>query len=979
MKKTAISVVLLAAVFSPQIIVANHYRTATESFETNNVPLPKIFEKLSKTTGKKFFYSFSDIRNIYVNEKNIDFSSLHLSLSYLKTNYPIDYIIQNNTVTIRKSKSKRRNLNQIFTFNSIQDTVKSKEHAIEGVVITGQGSAISKKRISTKVTTIDGEDLEKLPSQRIDNLLATQLPNAQINLTGGQAGSTSLVRARGINSAFLNSTPIIYLDGVRLDNLNTRSALGGSAQGSSMSAIADIPMDNIEKIEYINGGAATTLYGSDAANGVIQIFTKKGGRRGTSYSFSTETGIETPTNDFLHFKRTKDLLFKNGFYQKYRLNINGKTEKDFGYNFSGSFLNSSGVQIHNQNENQKIDFSTGFQAKLADKLKYESSFMYVRNQYKRSRNGNQGGYTGLWFAESGSSKITGPGFNNRLDEMSEEEFQVMKAFVDNAERLQDNQITVNRFTTSQIFKYDPLKNLNFRFTGGLDYRIQDQNTVTTNEYLTATRGTPILDQGSISNVQRNYLGITLELTGQHKLDLNNFSFITSFGGQLFRNEDRQILFSGTNIRDGAQTITDAAVRTSDEFLMQVLNYGAYVQENIGFKDKLFLDLGIRGDRNPAFGKNIGTQFYPKAGVSYVISSEPWFENKIVSSLRLRGSYGIAGNLPPAYANERTIRFGGFGGQQAAFFGQPGNDDLRPEKTETAEGGFDISFLKNRISLSAGYYRSLTRDALFYIRSAPSTGFNVSQLHNIGKIENKGFEFSLNVTPIETEDVTLSVNASLNTLDNVVLDSGGSPAFNINGFSERTLQTVVQEGQSIGFIRGNYGIFDENGVLSESLPQQNLGNTVPTLFGNLGLNFRYKKFSLFANASYQAGAYAANWDAQFRYNYGASEDYIPAGEIEANGRVNWLQFTNMFVEKTDFLKVRNIGMSYDFVPKSASFFKSLNIGFAASNPFNFTSSSFDPEATLSGASQGQGGASTGGISYATYSAPRQFILSLKFNF
>lgn len=979
MKKTAISVVLVAAAFFAETYAATHNDTTTEQNANATVPLPKVFDRLSKTTGKQFFYSLSDVGNIYVDERKIDFNSLTLALSYLKSQYAIDYFIKNNTVTIRKGKSKARGKNEIFTMKMVQDTIKPREQSIEGVVITGQGSAISKKRISTKVTTISGEDLEKLPSQRIDNLLATQLPNAQINLTGGQAGSTSLIRARGVNSAFLNSTPIIYLDGVRLDNLNTRAALGGSAQGSSMSAIADIPMDNIEKIEYINGGAATTLYGSDAANGVIQIFTKKGGKKGTSYSLSTETGIETPTNDFLHFKRTKDLLFENGFYQKYRLNINGKSEKDFGYNFSGSFFNSSGVQIHNQNENQKVDFSTGFQAKLAEKLKYESSFMYVRNQYKRSRNGNQGGYTGLWFTESGSSKITGPGFNNRLDEMSEEEFQAMNAFVDNAERLQDNQITVNRFTTSQIFKYDPLKNLNFRFTGGLDYRIQDQNTVTTNEYLTATRGTAITDQGSISNLQRNYLGITLELTGQHKLDLNNFSFISSFGVQLFRNEDRQILFSGTNIRDGAQTITDAAVRTSDEFLTQVLNYGAYIQENIGFKDKLFLDLGIRGDRNPAFGKNIGTQFYPKAGISYVMSSEPWFENKIVNSLRLRGSFGIAGNLPPAYANEKTIKFGGFGGQQAAYFGQPGNDDLRPEKTESTEGGFDIAFLNNKINFSAGYYRSLTRDALFYIRSAPSSGYSVSQLHNIGKIENKGFEFSLNVIPIETKDITLSFNASLNTLNNKVLDSGGAPAFNINGFSERTLQTVVQEGQSIGFIRGNYGVFDENGVLSESLPQQNLGNTVPTIFGNLGLNFIYKKFNFFTNASYQAGAYAANWDAQFRYNYGASEDYVPAGEIAANGRVNWLQFTNLFVEKTDFLKVRNIGMGYDFIPKNTTLFKSLNIGLSAANPLNFTSSSFDPEATLSGASQGQGGASTGGISYATYSAPRQFILSLKFNF
>lgn len=851
--------------------------------------------------------------------------------------------------------------------------------SLNEVVVTGQGADVRKKRLSTRVTTINAEELEKIPSQRIDQQLSAKLPNAQINLTGGQAGATSIIRARGVNSAFVNSTPIIYLDGVRLDNLNTRSALGGSSQGSSMSALADIPMDNIEKIEYINGGAATTLYGSDAANGVIQIFTKKGGRPGTNLTLQAESGFETPTTDFLYFNRTKDLLFRTGAYQKYRLNVNGESESGFGYNFSGSFLNSSGVQIHDQNENQKADFSTGFRARLADNIDYESSFIYVYNRYKRNRNGNQGGYTGLWFAEDGASSITGPGFNNRLDELSGEEFAAIREFVDNAEKLQDNHIVVNRFTTSQIFKYRPVDNLLLKFTGGIDFRMQDQNTVQTNAYLSATRGQEITDQGSIQNVQRNYLGVTLELTAQHTYEIGDFSLISTVGGQFFRTRDRQILYSGSNIRDGAQTISDAAIKDSDEYLNEVLNYGVYLQENIGYADKLFLDLGIRGDRNPAFGDNIGTQFYPKAGLSYMISSEPWFKPGVLNSLRFRTSYGIAGNLPPAYANEKTISFDGFKGAQAAFFGQPGNDNLKPEKTTTIEAGIDIGFWNNRINVSAGYYRALTRDALFYVPPAPSGGYRVSQLYNIGEIENYGLEISTVIVPVQTQDITLSINASLNTLHNEVVDAGGAPAFNINGFSSRTLQTVVQEGYPVGFIRGNYGVFDDNGVLEQTTPQSYLGSTIPEVFGNLGLNFSYKNLSLFSNASYQTGAYAANWDAQFRYYYGASEQFVPEGEIEVNGRRNWLNITNRFVEKTDFLKIRTIGMSYYLTPREKAFYKSLTFGITALNPLNFASSTFDPEATISGAAQGQGGASTGGISYATYSAPRQFLASVKINF
>ncbi|RNL87875.1 TonB-dependent receptor [Sinomicrobium pectinilyticum] len=851
--------------------------------------------------------------------------------------------------------------------------------SLNEVVVTGQGADVRKKRLSTRVTTIGSDELEQLPAQRIDQQLSAKLPNAQINLTGGQAGATSIIRARGVNSAFLNSTPIIYLDGVRLDNLNTQSALGGTSQGASMSAIADIPMDNIEKIEYINGGAATTLYGSDAANGVIQIFTKKGGRPGTNLTVGTEVGFETPTTDFLYFDRTKDLLFRTGAYQKYQLTINGESESGFGYNFSGSFRNSSGVQIHDQNENQKADFSTGFRARLADNVDYESSFIYVYNKYKRNRNGNQGGYTGLWFAEDGASSITGPGFNNRLDELSDEEFREIKEFVDTAEKLQDNNIVVNRFTTSQIFKYRPMNNLLIRFTGGLDFRMQEQNTVQTNAYLTATRGQEITDQGSIQNIQRNYLGITLELTAQHTYETGDFSFISTLGSQFFRTRDRQIMYSGTNIRDGAQTISDAAIKDSDEFLSEVLNYGVYFQENIGYDDKLFLDIGIRGDRNPAFGDNIGTQFYPKAGLSYVLSSEPWFTSELFTSLRLRASYGIAGNLPPAYANEKTISFDGFLGDQAAYFGKPGNDNLKPEKTTTAEAGVDIALWNNRLSLSAGYYRALTKDALFYVPPAPSGGYTVSQLYNIGEIENYGFEFSANVVPVQTEDISLSFNVSVNTLHNEVIDAGGAPAFNINGFSSRTLQTVVQEGYPVGFIRGNYGVFDENGVLEETTPQSYLGSTIPTLFGNLGLRFSYKNLSLFSNASYQTGGYAANWDAQFRYYYGASEQFVPQGEIDANGRSNWLNITNRFVEKTDFLKVRTIGISYYMKPENKQLYKSVVFGITALNPFNFAASTFDPEATISGAAQGQGGASTGGISYATYSAPRQFLGSVKINF
>src|SRR5690606_31092237 len=279
---------------------------------------------------------------------------------------------------------------------------------LDEVVVTGQGLDINKRRLSTNIATVSGKELEKVPAARFDQLLQSKLPNAQIRLTGGQSGATSIIRARGVVSAFKNSTPVIYVDGVRMDNLNTASTIGGgSVQGSGVSSLADIPIDNIERVEYVNGGAATTLYGSDAANGVIQIFTKKGGADRTTVIAEATTGAERATTDFLHFDRTKELLFEPGSFQRYNVAVNGNSGK-VGYSVTGAYLNSSGVQVFKQNQNKRIDLRSGFKAELHEKVTYESSFTFVNNSYKRNRNGNQGGYTGLWFTESGASGATGP-------------------------------------------------------------------------------------------------------------------------------------------------------------------------------------------------------------------------------------------------------------------------------------------------------------------------------------------------------------------------------------------------------------------------------------------------------------------------------------------------------------------------------------------------------------------------------------------
>lgn len=854
---------------------------------------------------------------------------------------------------------------------------------LDEVVVTGQGLSVSKRRLSTNVTTISAEQVKDLPLNRVDQLIQSQVPNAQFKLAGGQAGGGSIIQTRGFNSAFANSTPIIYIDGVRVDNLNTAATLGMSlsgstAQGTATSSIADIPVENIEKIEFINGGAATTLYGSDAANGVLQIFTKKTGSGKANIGFQADLGLERGTADYFYFDRTKDLLFRDGFYQKYAVSADGGNS-DFGFSAAASYASNTGYLIHGNNENDKFDFRTGFHAKVSKKLTYESSITYGRQTLTRNRNGNSGGYSALWFLENGASRVIGGGFENKLDDASDAEFARIRSFVDSAELLQNNTSLVNRFQTSQVLKFQALRNLLFKATAGVDYRAQTEQSIVTNAFNRHIRSTTT---GSISKFDRNYWGITMELTGQHDAKLGDFSLLTTAGTQVFRNIDRQVAYSGQDLLDGGLTVGLGATRVANEFYAEVINSGIFLQENVGYKNRYFLDLGVRGDQNSAFGSTIGMQWYPKIGVSYILSSEPFFEGwdqQFLSTVKFRANYGVAGNFPPPFVNETTLTPGGFDGRQAIGFGQAGNAGIRPEKSYSKEIGFDFGLMRNRLLLTATYFNNQTRDALFIVPPASSTGQD-AYYRNIGIIENKGFEFAVVASVIETKNVDVKVRASANTVDNEVVSSGGAASFNLSGMSTRTIQTVVKEGFPVGYISGNLGTFNPDGTLASYEPQQFLGSTISTLTGSLGLNIRYKNVSFFANADYQQGGYYANWNKQFRINYAASTEGVPAAEIEKNGTLNWLNYSQLFVDKSDFLKVRAMGVNY--VVDRAVFgnrFKQFSVGISAINPLNFTASEGDPEAVLPGGAQGQGTATTGGVSYAQFSAPRQFIATIKVNF
>ncbi len=889
----------------------------------------------------------------------------------------------------------------IQTLDTPTDSSFTWNKDLDEVVVTGQGVAVSKRRLSSNITKLSSADLGSLPTGRIDQMLQNALPNVQITLTNGQPGTTSMIKSRGLSSAFTNSTPVIYVDGVRVDNLNTGSSLFNvmnnaygniNGQTAATSAIGDIPMENIDHIEYVPGGAATTLYGSDAANGVIQIFTKNHGNGSFHASVISQIGWDVANSQFYHFNRTKELLHQTGFQQKYGISFSGGTER-MGYSFGASMSHNTGTIIHNGNEQKKYDIRFGTSIKMNSKLKYTNSFGYVADEFQRNRNGNQGYYTGLWFTEGSAAAnftyLTENGeqrnFPADIDKATPYEYAMMKSFVSQAEDMQDHKEQVKRFQTSQQLLFTPLANLTFHATLGLDYRYNTDKLVETNRYLIHTQMKPAgtADAGSVSNYDRNYYGITGELNGQWKFFKDELiSNILTGGFQYFSSHDHQSFYKGLNVRDGARIMTGAGSIYADEWLSSLHNYGTYLQDNFGLLNRYYLDLGLRMDYNTAFGDQVGWQAYPKIGMSYIVSEEPWMQklvnNKWVNSLKLMANYGVAGSYPPAFEYMRTVETSSYLDKQANTFGKIGNPNLGPEKKRSYEFGFQGDFFHNVLSLGFTYYYAITKDALFNVPTLPSSGQSSSYLANIGRIRNRGIEMYVGLNIINTREWGLSCRTSINTNDNKVLSTGGLVPFAIGGFSSRTIITVVEEGKSVGFLRGTATILNADNTVKETLYNQDLGRTIPTVYGNFSLNARWRRLTFNLTGDYQTGAYIHSFDRQFRFAKGIKDDAVSDAALSGTTQAqSWLNFTNFFVEKADFVKIRNIGIDYVFqFPKYI--IRELNLAFNVYNPFSWTSSSVDPEAVLSGA-RTQGAIATGGLNYSSYSLPRQYVFTAKVSF
>ncbi|MHB1224167.1 MAG: TonB-dependent receptor domain-containing protein [Gemmatimonadaceae bacterium] len=838
--------------------------------------------------------------------------------------------------------------------------------SLDALVVTGQPGATRRREIGTSIATIDvSETVQEAPISTMAQLL--QGRDAGITSLGasGTAGGGGTIVLRGMTSMTRDNAPLIYVDGIRLDTGNSTLVTTG---GQSTSRMNDINPADIARVEVIKGAAATALYGTEASNGVIQIFTKKGEPGQTDYRVGVKVGGTRIPDAFPYMHPDHDLypsandLLSTGLYQEYTGSVRGGLEK-VGYYLGGGYTGDEGSFINNsfRRANGRLNLTL----KPTDNLTADvsSNFTWSKAQLPMNDNYIYGILTTLLL---GNPVVKG----SEADPYGGAFISV--PYVTTVESTEETY----RFTGGFTVQHTIGDRFNQRATIGLE-NVQGQGI-----QLWPYAPNDVRPQGSRAVNRRDNLQLNMDYSASLDLNLLGIPASTSIGGQLFSTNVHRVSASGQKFAVPGVTLVGATSEQINvgESEIKYTTAGAFIQEQLSFGDRLFLVGGVRVDGSSAFGESFGLQVFPKASVSYVISDESWFSMPGVTSLRLRAGYGRAGQQPGAFDATRTYStFTANGGQPAIHTSNLGNPDLAPEVSTEYEGGFEAGLFGDRMQLSATAYHQQTTDALLNRTYAPSLGFLSTQLTNLGSMRNIGVELSLNGTVYQGDKLTVEANAAYAYNDNKVLDMGNTPFIEIDRFGTR-----VTEGYPVG---GKWEYVtvgrDANGYPIRSDEPVYLGVSMPPHTGAFGTDITYGSFKVFANGQWAGGLVVNNMLKAYMPRGKTGERYFAAVIANNDDPVNpqsdavkILQAESRifgdFIERADWLKLREVGLVYTLPAGVSSLVggQSARLSLSARNILTITGySGTDPEIS----STFDEGSLSIGADYFTVPQARQFLI------
>ncbi len=693
---------------------------------------------------------------------------------------------------------------------------------LSGVVTTATGEQ-RKVEVGNDITTVHVDSIVRtMPVQNLSDLLATRVPGLYAAPTSGNPGAPTRIRIRGLSSATQSNDPIIVVDGIRVasdqisgsSNMAIRSGsgvtagTGGNLNAYSVSSPLDmIDVNSIETVEVLKGPSAVALYGSDAANGVIVVTTKRGQAGPPRVAMSVQLGTETipgkwPVNYYMwgHLETnplgsanctlmlqaqgvcTPDSLttyqilndprrtvLGRGATQTYRGEVSG-SNRGMTYSLSGSINGTIGViklpdidrallvqagervpsWLRRPESDMKKSAALNIRMDVGrySAVSFRSQLMHSATDASPLRNA-------LGWARSApppvdtlsSGLLAGiPGYRTRVRS------QALKS---------TNSLDVLSTFGSRLVT---------QLTGGAD--VTDRTDLAN---LGAGECFVTVSTCKNDGVYNTGLGsattTTVNARATSPVQLRNLvSLRSTIGVNYNRTNSRNLILQAEGLPAGATSSAGAARFEQSQAHSDRITAGMYIETVVGIANRWYFPLAVRKDAGSALGSQIMPKF-PKLGVSYVLSDDRWFQaipgTAAISMLRMRAAYGQAGVQPGVSNKDRNYLESSvsFGGTATSYLNiqNLGNTQLRPERSKEYEGGFDLDVLNDRISTSVTLYRKNTVDLLTDMRTPPSIAGKGSQQVNVGDVINTGVEISLNIVPVEHRVIRLanSIQFSLN--------------------------------------------------------------------------------------------------------------------------------------------------------------------------------------------------------------------------
>lgn len=898
---------------------------------------------------------------------------------------------------------------------SISDNMKVKlesdSKALADVVVIGYGTA-RKSDLTGSVATVKSKDFNKGLVSSPEQLINGKVSGVQIMSNSGSASAGSTIRVRGGASLNASNDPLIVLDGVPLEQ--------GGISGNSSNFLSMINPSDIESMTVLKDASSTAIYGSRASNGVIIITTKKGQQGAVKVNFNTTNSLQTRAqmvdmlsrDEFVNVinqygtDNQKSLLgtantdwndevYRTAFGTDNNLSVSGSIDKWLPFRVSVGYYNQSGL-VRKDNVERWTGNVVLTPSFFQDHLKLTINAKGTLN----NNSFNNGG--AVWAAAtfnptipvySGNDKYGG--YNEALDA----DGYPVNAGVRNPRGLvdlYDSKSKVSRFIGSMDVDYKVhfLPDLKLHATVGADYAKGD-GTVYVPAYAAQSYNKdeslggsdykygPQKNENRLLTLYANYAKYFEDIK-------SNVDLTAGYDYQYWKSTTPLYYTksaAGTNL---------STVKASDYRHVMLSYYGRI---NYSFDGKYLLTATVRRDASSRFSKDTRWGTFPSVALGWTLTEEPWLKNqKVLSNLKLRASYGVTGqqegignyNYLPVYTYSVT-------GAEAFINGQYINtyrpeayvSDLKWETTTSWNFGLDFGFLDGRIGGAIDFYTRKTKDLLASVPTAAGTNFSKTILTNVGNVDSKGIEISLNATPIQTKDWewNLSYNFTWQNMKvkNLSLTKGGSQTNVKVGPSIDAYQfQVLSEGYEPYMfyvyhqlydsktgkpIEGAYADLNNDGEINES-DLYRYHSPAPKYIMGLSTSLRYKQLTL-------GMSFRANID-----NYVYNGMGMSTGAFETvsynNSQLNNLNtsflktgfktrqyLSDYYVENASFLKLDNLSLSYNVgkINKWAS----LTVSAMVQNVFTITGySGTDPEVP-------------NGMDNSFYPRPRTYSVSLGLQF